>query len=433
MIHIQSPSADLFRSHFPEARGYQKEKELMDSFWVDPDGRSGLSQKKFWHLPQTTEEQRSKLGHSYFNNQTMQSLLPLAPILGSNASREPAPEDEGADVYAGSTLQFTASPGELLDQVWTFFCEVDTPIEVGEQLADKPWTVQATVFSDYIEMQIEVHILQSKGSPSSSIAHFCDMTKSEVVGFRRLLDNFVKHANLQGFTLSAGTCAESQGQMCCDDDFDDFDFEDDMEVDWQQRVESVLALFEDTVPGSRVEAARMIAQWTEKYAESRYVFAQAFSSRPELIMGLFQTVKTAPMAVLYPISAAFKFICGCPKSAVVLHGPFLLALRTASAQIAPKLVRQEITLACRALGKSAFMESPPMVDMLSTASTRFTESSLSCFESSAGDDVASVSTSHEGHAAWNTRSKDSNSDAVWSVKIPTQVETLCSVYSDMWD
>jgi hypothetical protein len=434
MTHIQNPSGDVFWLRSPEAAGCQKEKELMDSFWADPDMRLGPPQRKFWHLPHSLEEQRSKSGHSKFNKETMQSL---APILASNAWQmnmpsTPAPEYDGVDFPADVTLNFTASPSELLAEVWAFFCEGDTPTEVAKPLADKPWTLQAAVFSDYVEVQIEVQILQNKGSPSSSIVRFCDMTKSDVVGFHRLVDKFVKHATLQDFTISKGTGAESQGRIYCDDDFDDFEFENDMEVDWQQRVESVLALLEDSASDSRVKAARMIARWTEKYAESRFVFAEAFSTRPELVMGLFQAVKTTPLAALYPISAAFKFICSCPESAAMLHGPFLLVLRTASTQDAPKLAMQEITLACQALGKSVFIGSPPIVDMLSTASTRFTHSSLSCFGSNSGDDVASAISTSPERAAWNTWGQDSNLETVWNAKVPTQVETLCSISSDLW-
>jgi hypothetical protein len=319
----------------------------------------------------------------------------------------------------------TMSPTIILAEIYTYLHEGNTPAELRDPDSDNPWTVEAAAFVDNVQVNIQAQVFRSDQNDVSSAVVFNHMNGNDVVRFHRVVIGFHKHAISRSIGVSDLSTSLSPLAVYCEDDFADYDFE----LELREPVESLLAQLEDSGSTARLEAVQLLASWVEVKPDCRLCVAEALRARPGFFLRILQTMPKAPLCESYPMTAALKFIAGCPEAAKVIHGPLMPTLLGLARQQLPKLVEKQVALAIGALFKRGL----DRTDSESTASTR-------CKGSSSGDDelnnlldtYSGIGSKVDSFGEPRQLKKTSATDISFGC-MPSSVAKLCEISSKIWE
>lgn len=188
------------------------------------------------------------------------------------------------------------------------------PCEKGDT-----WRVLASVFSDYIPVDIELST--SAGADATTVILMKHTSRNDVVRFKRVSGSLVENLRSSGFEVQRASSEEplSKKAGLVDDDFDDFSDDtssDEEETSWLERVKLALTDFDARNSAIRELAVQSLARWAASAPECHLALAQGLADRSEWVTKVFFAKRPAPLTEMYPMVATLRSLV-CSESAEV--------------------------------------------------------------------------------------------------------------------
>jgi hypothetical protein len=173
----------------------------------------------------------------------------------------------------------------------------------------------------------------------------------------------------RGLQASSNLNAASKPMQLLDND-DDFDFSDDEEPAWEEKVQAVMEDTSAIRSEVREEAFRAIAQWASSSPASHEALARAFIDRADKLSVLFSTRMDASVAETYPFAVAMHKLsegCSAETRESMLKSPLSFMMDPESKPSVPAVVAREFSMAMKVLGKVEVTK--PFRDFVITSDT----------------------------------------------------------------
>lgn len=251
------------------------------------------------------------------------------------------------------------------------------PCEAGQI-----WRVEATVFVDYVPLNIE--LCTSEASDGATCVTMRHSSRNDVVLFKRVSQLFADFLSSAGLKVMLATGASinmfSEKQVgLVDDDFADFLDVDSTEAEhasWSQRVNLAWLDFDSRNTALHKDAIHSLARLAASAPESHPALAEGLADRSSTVVGIFFAKEASPVTEMYPMASLLRCLaCGDSAEAnmILRKSAFAQKLDKYKHMVAnlPPIVSREMGLAVERLQEHLAPKYISQQDnFLSSASTR---------------------------------------------------------------
>lgn len=180
----------------------------------------------------------------------------------------------------------------------------------------QPQKVSATVFVDYVPVEIEICIsAEGPGADSSTVAlRHC--SSSDIVRFKRVFECLVRFFESEGLHITAPQQSQMGAFSVATQLVDDvLDFTDEESVadesSWSERIELALGGVDAGSAEVREQTFRTLVHWAAFSPTSHVAMSHCLAKRASGIEQMFHAQSPAPVSETYPVAALLSSLaCG---------------------------------------------------------------------------------------------------------------------------